>query len=185
MQAGPLRDHLTEIGGRLDEAVDECWRVARRGQLPGHRPQPGRRPRGSPQLAALEAQAGGRCRRARTQAAHRRGAAGPDRHRPADGRRADDTHSRLQLLDARLDETVTRAIELSVQADTPADLGGLGDDVEGLVSEMEALRQGLDEVGRRQDFPDLERHRPSCRRAGPASASRRRAPRQAAIRRSA
>jgi hypothetical protein len=57
-----------------------------------------------------------------------------------------DTVDRLRLLDARMDETVTRAIELAVQADSPDDLGGLGADVEGLVLDMEALRQALDET---------------------------------------
>src|SRR4051794_34217118 len=31
-RAGPLRDRLTEIGGRLDDAVDECWRGGQQGQ---------------------------------------------------------------------------------------------------------------------------------------------------------
>ena len=53
---------------------------------------------------------------------------------------------RLRLLDARLDEAVTRAIELSVRADNPDELSGLGDDIDALVGDMESLRQGLDEV---------------------------------------
>ena len=48
---------------------------------------------------------------------------------------------------ARLDEAVARAYELSVQASDVADLGGLGNDVDNLVVEMEALRQGLEEAG--------------------------------------
>ena len=67
----------------------------------------------------------------------------------------DDTRSRLQLLDARRDESVTRAIELSVQAG-PDDLTGLGDDVDGIVTEMEALRQALEDEGHRDDFPNLD-----------------------------
>ena len=58
-----------------------------------------------------------------------------------------DTRDRLRLLNARLDEAVARAYELSVQASDVADLSGLGDDVDGLVLEMEALRQGLEEAG--------------------------------------
>ena len=53
---------------------------------------------------------------------------------------------RRDLLDARLDEAVTRAIELSVRADNPDELSGLGDDIDALVGDMESLRQGLDEV---------------------------------------
>jgi hypothetical protein len=52
----------------------------------------------------------------------------------------------VKRLDARLDEAVTRAIELSVRADSPDELRGLGDDVDTLVDDMESLRLGLDEV---------------------------------------
>ena len=38
-----------------------------------------------------------------------------------------ETRDRLRLLDARLDEAVTRAIELSVRAQRTEDLGGLAD----------------------------------------------------------
>src|SRR5687768_7255160 len=31
MQAGPLRERLGEVGGRIDTAVRTCWRVAKRG----------------------------------------------------------------------------------------------------------------------------------------------------------
>ena len=46
-----------------------------------------------------------------------------------------------------MDEAVARAIELSVRGGD-VDLGGLGNDVEGLVGDMEALRQGLEEADR-------------------------------------
>ena len=56
-----------------------------------------------------------------------------------------DARDRLRLLDARMDEAVARAIELSVQGGD-VELGGLGNDVDGLVGDMEALRQGLEEA---------------------------------------
>ena len=58
-----------------------------------------------------------------------------------------DTDSRLRLLNARLDEAAARTIELSVQASDVAELGGLGDDVDQMVDEMEALRQAIEETG--------------------------------------
>ena len=58
-----------------------------------------------------------------------------------------DADSRLRLLNARLDEAAARTIELSVQASDVADLGGLGDDVDTMVDEMEALRQAIEEAG--------------------------------------
>jgi hypothetical protein len=57
-----------------------------------------------------------------------------------------DTRDRLRLLDARLDEAVTRAIELSVRGQRTEELGSLSDDVDSLVGEMESLRQALDET---------------------------------------
>lgn len=146
MRSGPLRDTLDGIGDRLQVAVDECWRVARRGQ------------------AVADARAGIDVDTARYELAqlqHR--ATGPFvdtsmvertaealRSQLASAERMErlliETVDRLRLLDARMDETVTRAIELAVQADSPDDLGGLGADVDGLVLDMEALRQALDET---------------------------------------
>ena len=59
-----------------------------------------------------------------------------------------DADSRLRLLNARLDEAVARTIELSVAGRSDvAELGGLGDDVDEMVDEMEALRQAIEETG--------------------------------------
>jgi hypothetical protein len=58
-----------------------------------------------------------------------------------------DARDRLRLLDARLDELVARAVELSVSGSASA-ISGLGDDVDSLVSEMESLRQALEEADR-------------------------------------
>ena len=58
-----------------------------------------------------------------------------------------DADSRLRLLNARLDEATARTIELSVQAQDVEELGGLGDDVDQMVDEMEALRLAIEETG--------------------------------------
>jgi hypothetical protein len=55
-----------------------------------------------------------------------------------------DTRDRLRLLDARLDELVARSAEVSVGA---GDTGGLSDEVDGVVTELEALRLALEETG--------------------------------------
>ena len=55
--------------------------------------------------------------------------------------------AKLKLLQAQLDETVARAAEMAAQAADSAALGALGDDVDHLVEEMEALRLALDETG--------------------------------------
>lgn len=58
-----------------------------------------------------------------------------------------DADDRLRLLNARLDEAAARTIELAVQASDVSDLGGLGEDVDQMVDEMEALRQAIEETG--------------------------------------
>ena len=138
-RAGPLRERLAEIGERISTGVDECWRIARRGQeleqALGQLEDPRRvhqrleeaRRRGADQrlTAALQAQIDSTQRIVRVAA---------------------DTRDQLRLLDARLDEAVARAVELSLNADDAAALGGLGSDVDAVVGDMEALRQALEET---------------------------------------
>ena len=106
---GPLKDRIAQMGDRLETAVDEAWRIAQAGQsLSAGRAQMDTdrvhaelaATRGAPPtersaqtIAALEAQLASAERLDRTIA---------------------DAYDRLRLLDARIDESVTRAIELSV-----------------------------------------------------------------------
>jgi hypothetical protein len=155
MRPGPLRDHLGEIGARLDEGVEECWRIARRGQLLTRARSQVDDATTRRERDQLLAEVGGTPTGGSTQAK----VLDALQAQLATAERMDavlaDTRSRLQLLDARRDESVTRAIELSVQSG-PEDLAGLGDDVDGIVAEMESLRQALEEEGHREDFPDLD-----------------------------
>jgi hypothetical protein len=148
VDAGPIHDRLAEIGARVSDAVRECWRVARRGdalvagvrsldldsvraQLEAVRREKARAGSGTAALdntaAALEAQLASGERLARV---------------------ATDARDRLQVLDARLDEAVARAVELSLQAGDVHELSGLGNDVDSLLGDLESLRQGLEEAGR-------------------------------------
>jgi len=141
---GPLRDRLVEIGERIDAGVQECWRVARRGDalvdaIGNLDPAAARReldaakqaeklnpgPDQTATVAALQAQADSADRLIKV-------AAG--------------AQDKLRLLDARLDEAVARAVELSIRAEDVGELGGLGGDVEDLVSDLETLRVSLDEA---------------------------------------
>ena len=140
--AGPLQDRLVEIGQRLDAAVQEVWRIARRGNalVDGIRQLDANDARR--QLAALQGGADSEARRG-TIAALESQLASADRLEAV----AIDARDRLQLMDARLDEAVARAIELSLRAEDVGELHGLGNDVDNLVGEMETLRQGLEEAG--------------------------------------
>jgi hypothetical protein len=143
---GPMRDRLREIEARVTTGVEEVWRIAQR----GHDLVDARR-RVDPdairaEVAAAERDAprhGDDPTYARMLEALHSQLATAERIE----RVISDTDSRLRLLNARLDEAAARTIELSVQANDVAELGGLGDDVDSMVEEMEALRQAIEEAG--------------------------------------
>lgn len=61
-----------------------------------------------------------------------------------------DTQQRLEVLNAQLDESVARALELNARSgdvtEVEPQLGGLGSEVDRVVTDLEALRRGLDEL---------------------------------------
>jgi hypothetical protein len=141
MTAGPLRQRLAELASRLEDGVDESWRIARRGnditnalgkldtisaqaELAQLRAQIGARPTGMQGPTASETQ---------TIQALEAQLASADRLQTVAG----DARDRLRLLDARFDELVARAVEVSVGA---GDTTLLGNDVDQLVTELESLR---------------------------------------------
>lgn len=143
-KTGPLRDRLAEIGARIDDGVNDCWRIAQAGH-------------------AL-ADARGRMDTTGTtrELAEVQSTATPDnptvqqtvsalQAQLATAERLDrtivDTRDQLRLLNARLDEAVTRSIELSVGTSTSSGTSGLSAvdaDVTAITGELEALRQALD-----------------------------------------
>jgi hypothetical protein len=141
IRPGPLRDRIAELGDRLGTAVDEAWKTAQAGQaLTDARAQiDGGRivaelaatrnalptERSAQTIAAIEAQLAAAERMDRTIA---------------------DAYDRLRLLDARIDETVTRTVELSVTQTDADSLEGLGNEVDSIVGDMEALRQAVEET---------------------------------------
>jgi hypothetical protein len=135
---GPLRDRLTDMAERVADAVRESWRIANRGQ----------------QLEAALAQFDpiGQLERELSAARGDDRVAASVRAQIETYRRIEatavDARERLRLLDARLDESVARAIEVGLRAGDPVEVGLLDDDVESLVTEMEALRRGMEETGR-------------------------------------
>lgn len=133
---GPLHDRLGDMRLRVSDAVSEAWRIANRGQQlelalgrldssADLRQRLGASGVGDDVAAALRSQLATYERIEAT---------------------ARDTRDRLRVHEARLDETVARAIEVGLRAGDPIEIGVLDDDVESLVDEMEALRRGLDET---------------------------------------
>ncbi len=144
-RTGPLQDRLREIEDRVDTGVREVWGIAGRGHELAdavRRIDPASI-RAEVALCTDKAVASGSATDQRTLESLRSQLASGERLEAVIG----DTDSQLRWLNARLDEAVVGTIELSVQAEDVADLGGLRHDVDQVVDEIEALRQAIDETG--------------------------------------
>jgi hypothetical protein len=148
-RSGPIQERLQAIGRRIGDGVSECWRIAQQGDaLDGairsldereihaqlmevHEEQ--QRTRGNDQAQASLA---------RTRAAVEAQLASAQRLRTV----AEDARNRLRLLNAQLDEAVARSLEISLHAGDVSQLGDLTQDIEGVVGELESLRQALEET---------------------------------------
>ncbi|WP_421119317.1 hypothetical protein ACE2AJ_18445 [Aquihabitans daechungensis] len=138
---GPLRDALHETGDRIDEAVNECWKVAQQGQLlsTARKRIDDREIQWELQQAAGQIPAGASASptQARTIASLNA--------QMETARRMDalisSTYDELRLINARLDEAVTQAIELSVT--NHGDLSPVSSDVEDIVDSLTALRTAM------------------------------------------
>jgi hypothetical protein len=150
---GPIKERLVGLSDRLDSGIEDCWRVASRGdeiddalkhlstaeaqlELSRLQQQIGRRQPSTAEAStvqALESQL--------ATAARMRGV-------------SEDANARLRLLDARLDELVAKAVEVSVGA---GDSGWLSDEVDGVVGDLEALRLALEDTNNAaaQTMPEL------------------------------
>jgi hypothetical protein len=141
--AGPLRERLAEVGGRVETAVREAWEIAKRGHaldnavsaldIEGIRRQLAHVQRGRGRGGNQEAIV--RSLRNQLESAERLAAV------------SEDARDRLQRLNAELAEAVARAVELSLSAVDIGALQPLGSDVENVVGELEALRLALEETG--------------------------------------
>lgn len=146
---GPLQTELSELGERISAGVREAWRVAQQGdnldaalrrmdprgiydelqQVDAER----RRYGDGAVPASLE----------QTYASVRAQYSAAERLTSV----ATGAVERLRLLNAQLDEAVARAIELSVSSPGADELGSVTQEVDNIVMELEALRQGLEEAG--------------------------------------
>ena len=145
VDSGPLRDRLDTIGERVQAAVMECWEVA----LAGHSVAQARKRIKLDQL------------RSELDSVKNRGYVSDAISGTAEALEAQldsaermdttitESRDRLQLLNARLDEAVTRSIELSASSATgDPQFDEVGHDLSDIVTEMEAYRQALDAVNR-------------------------------------
>lgn len=148
-RSGPLKERLEELGERIDQAVMECWRVACQGNNLGGALRHLETDRVETELA-----------QARRDLANSSGGSTASLKATISALEAQmrsaerlsevwrSSRDRLRVLNAQLDEAVARAVELSVGAGgSVAAFGGLSDQVAGVVSDMESLRQALEETG--------------------------------------
>lgn len=135
--AGPLKERLTDVGRRVHVAVNEAWAIAKRGHALDDAVDELDIPDNQRRLAQLEA--GGdptviASVRSQLESAHRLAAV------------AQDARTRLQRLNAELEESVARAVELSMSAADAGALQPLGADLDNVVDELESLRLALEET---------------------------------------
>lgn len=143
---GPLRDRLAEVDARIAVGVDECWRIAQRGNELQEALADFDVAELHAQLARAEsdaARAPGRAELQGTVAALRAQVASAERLAAV----ARDAEDRLRRLAAQLNEAVARGVELSLQGPDVGTLQPLGSDVDSLVGELESLRVALEETG--------------------------------------
>ncbi len=141
VREGPLRERLGDLGRRLDVAVAEAGRVASAGNL--LQQGRGRIDTRAIQLELDSARSygeqGGNAQVVRSLESQLASAARLDAT-------IHSTWDRLRLLDARIDEAVTRTVELSVTQAETGELLGLDTEVDSIVDEMESLRQAIEET---------------------------------------
>jgi hypothetical protein len=145
---GPLRQRLETLSARLDDGVDESWRIAQRGHEIVAAIGKIDTVAAQAELEDLRrsAEQEGASAVAQTVKALEAQIASAERLAALAQRSRD----RLRLLDARFDELLARTVEVSVGS---GDSEGLGADVDDLVNELETLRVAMEETDRAAGLP--------------------------------
>lgn len=141
---GPLRERLDGLAGRIEDFVHHSYEVARSGQALSDARAAIDTDRITRDIHAIVGDGTPDPGTSSEQAARSLQAQLDTAGRLDDTIRS--TYDRLLLLDARLDELVTRSIELSVTSSDAASLGTVERDLIDVVDEMEAVRQAVAET---------------------------------------
>ena len=145
---GPIQERLASIGVRINDAVDDAWESARAGNELANAYSRVDAKGAQRQLDKLRAADNGAGGSADSSASITSAATAEAlESRVATARRMaamiTTTEDQLRLLNARLDESVTRCIELSVGAYQPDEFNAVEGAVGSITDELEALRSAL------------------------------------------
>ena len=132
---GPLKDRLADVNGQVHAAIREGWAIAKRGDVLDDA------------VSTLDIPGLERRRSAATDPAVRQSLENQLSSAQRIAGVSDTAKTRLQRLNAELEESVARAVELSVSAPDTGALQPLGSSVDDIVTELESLRQALEETG--------------------------------------
>jgi len=142
---GPLRERMLDMAARLDDAVDDCWRIAKQGQqvADARKRVDDRGTRWELERISAQVPPGqdANATQGRTMASLQAQLATAARMDAL----VQSTREQLDLVNARMDEAVTQAVELSV-SNRSEQLDPLGADVDGIVDDLAALRGALEDV---------------------------------------
>jgi hypothetical protein len=135
---GPLKERLADVAKRIDKAIEESWQIARRGDEIDAAIKRIDPPRLRSQLETLQSSGGGESSTAAVESVESQ-LASADRLKQLSASTVD----RLRLTQARLDELVARASEVSIGR---TDTESYKSDVDDLVIELEGLRLAVAET---------------------------------------
>lgn len=139
---GPIRDRLTDLSARLDDGIADCWRIAKRGDDIAAALQNLSTTEAQIELANMRQRLRGTTPSDAQRSTMRSLEAQMESAQRMQGI-VRDADERLRALDARLDELVAKAVEVSVGA---TDSAWLSNEVDVVVGELESLRQALDDT---------------------------------------
>lgn len=141
---GPMRDAMVANASQVEDAVSECWRVACQGQIVSEA-----RARINDREINWELQRAEHTIGSVTASETKTQTIASLKSQQATAARMDavigSARDQLGLLNARLDEAVTRAIELSVSSRLD-DASSLGAEVGDIVTDLETLRRAIEDV---------------------------------------
>ena len=138
---GPIADRLRGMGRQIDAGVEECWRIARRGQAIADARRTIKRDKVERQIEELAAEEAGADNDRRLESLQSQLASSDHL-----GDVLEDAERRLKILDTRLEHSVTRAIDVAARLGDDLALSTVEEDMTLLVDELESLREALDDT---------------------------------------